>query len=156
MAPILEMRWISSLGVLFAGLAMCAQSPDSRSEMLQRREFADRSFGTSSRRGSGSDRGRTLIAFGKPDIIKKVSADADHYPVERWKYNRLPGVGRNVVIEFVDPTLNGEFHMICDPAEREVSMAGVLAAKSSGPSAAQKKCFRQFALVQEKIRASTR
>lgn len=39
----------------------------------------------------------------------------DTYPYDAWLYRRMEGIGENVTIEFVDPTLTGEYRMSFDP-----------------------------------------
>jgi dihydrodipicolinate synthase/N-acetylneuraminate lyase len=38
---------------------------------------------------------------------------------QQWRYRWIDGVGTNVIIEFVDPTMSGEFHMTMDPSEKD-------------------------------------
>jgi hypothetical protein len=60
--------------------------------------------------------------YGPPDEIDNRRAGrtpADTYPVQQWRYQWIEGIGTNVVIEFVDTTGTGEFHMTMDPSEKE-------------------------------------
>ena len=41
------------------------------------------------------------------------------YPFEIWRYRWIEGVGQDVLIEFVDPTMTGEYRMTLDPAEKD-------------------------------------
>jgi hypothetical protein len=41
------------------------------------------------------------------------------YPFEDWRYRYLEGIGEDVNIEFVDPTMTGEFHLTMDPSEKD-------------------------------------
>ena len=41
------------------------------------------------------------------------------YPFQQWRYRYIEGIGTNVIIEFVDPTMTGEFHMTMDPSEKD-------------------------------------
>ena len=41
------------------------------------------------------------------------------FPYEQWRYRYLEGFPPNVEIEFVDPTLTGEFRMTMDPSEKD-------------------------------------
>ncbi|MBN2464479.1 GWxTD domain-containing protein, partial [candidate division WOR-3 bacterium] len=44
------------------------------------------------------------------------------YPFEQWRYRWLEGIGTDIIIEFVDPTLSGEFRMTMDPSEKDALM----------------------------------
>jgi GWxTD domain-containing protein len=66
--------------------------------------------------GWKSDRGRIYIQYGPPDEIIAGQAPA-RYPVQQWRYRFIEGVGTNVLVEFVDATGAGEFHMTTDPSE---------------------------------------
>jgi hypothetical protein len=41
------------------------------------------------------------------------------YPFEQWRYRYLEGIGNNIIIEFVDPSGSGEYHMTMDPGEKD-------------------------------------
>jgi hypothetical protein len=41
------------------------------------------------------------------------------YPWETWRWRYLEGIGENVVIEFVDPSGSGEYHITMDPSEKD-------------------------------------
>jgi GWxTD domain-containing protein len=72
--------------------------------------------------GWKTDRGRIYIMYGPPDEIDNRRAGRtpdDTYPVQQWRYQWIEGIGTNVVIEFVDTTGTGEFHMTMDPSEKE-------------------------------------
>jgi hypothetical protein len=55
--------------------------------------------------------------YGPPDEIEDRSQAAP--PSQVWRYRYIKGVGADVVIEFVDPTGSGEFHMTMDPSEKD-------------------------------------
>ena len=40
------------------------------------------------------------------------------FPFERWRYRYIETIGNNVVIEFVDQTMSGEYHLTIDPTEK--------------------------------------
>ena len=72
--------------------------------------------------GWKTDRGRIYIMYGPPDEIdsrRAGPAPTDTYPVQQWRYRFIEGIGNNVIIEFVDTTGKGEFHMTMDPSEKE-------------------------------------
>ena len=41
------------------------------------------------------------------------------YPFEKWRYRWIEGIGTDVNIEFVDPTMTGEYRMTMDPSEKD-------------------------------------
>src|SRR5262249_33696438 len=41
------------------------------------------------------------------------------YPFEQWRYRWLEGIGSDIIIEFVDPTMTGEYRMTMDPSEKD-------------------------------------
>ena len=41
------------------------------------------------------------------------------YPFEKWRYRYIEGIGNDINIEFVDPTMTGEYHMTMDPSEKD-------------------------------------
>jgi hypothetical protein len=60
------------------------------------------------------------------------------FPFEDWRYRYLEGIGEDVNIEFVDPTMTGEFHLTMDPSEKDaltyVPGAGLTQMESMGLS----------------------
>jgi GWxTD domain-containing protein len=82
--------------------------------------------------GWKTDRGRIYITYGPPDEIEDHSSggfyerppeegggETSTYPFQQWRYRYIEGVGSNIIIEFVDPTMSGEFHMTMDPSEKD-------------------------------------
>jgi len=82
--------------------------------------------------GWKTDRGRIYIEYGPPDENEDHSSGGTYerpreegggststYPFQKWRYRYIEGVGTNVEIEFVDPTMSGEFHMTMDPTEKD-------------------------------------
>ena len=41
------------------------------------------------------------------------------FPFEQWRYRYIEGVGSDIIIEFVDPTMSGEYRMTMDPSEKD-------------------------------------
>jgi GWxTD domain-containing protein len=83
--------------------------------------------------GWKTDRGRIYITYGPPDEIEAHPSGGSYrrpaeqgggtiwtFPFEQWRYKWIEGVGRDVIIEFVDSTRTGEFRMTMDPAEKNV------------------------------------
>jgi hypothetical protein len=60
------------------------------------------------------------------------------YPWETWRWRYLEGIGENVILEFVDPSGSGEYHMTMDPSEKDALLhvpgAGLSLLESMGMS----------------------
>ncbi len=82
--------------------------------------------------GWKTDRGRIYITFGPPDEIESHPSGGTYvrpweegggttatYPFEIWRYRWIEGIGSDIIIEFVDPTLTGEYRMTMDPSEKD-------------------------------------
>lgn len=84
--------------------------------------------------GWKTDRGRIYITFGPPDEIESHPSGGTYqrpieegggttstYPFEKWRYRYLEGIGlgNDINIEFVDPTMTGEYRMTMDPSEKD-------------------------------------
>ena len=82
--------------------------------------------------GWKTDRGRIYITYGPPDEIdshpsggsyerpmEEGGGETSTYPFEDWRYRYIEGIGNDVNIEFVDPTMTGEYHMTMDPTEKD-------------------------------------
>ncbi len=68
--------------------------------------------------GWKTDRGRIYISYGPPDEkeVHPTGSASKPYPYEQWLYRFIEGVGKDVVVEFVDPERTGEFRMTADPS----------------------------------------
>jgi GWxTD domain-containing protein len=82
--------------------------------------------------GWKTDRGRMYIVFGKPDEIDSHPAGGSYqrpmeegggetstFPFEDWRYRYIDGIGQEVIIEFVDSCMCGEYHMTLDRSEKD-------------------------------------
>lgn len=82
--------------------------------------------------GWRTDRGRIYIQYGPPDEIEAHSSggsyqrpmsegggETETYPFEQWRYRYIDGVGQNIILEFVDKTMSGEYRMTMDPSEKD-------------------------------------
>src|SRR5215469_13285302 len=82
--------------------------------------------------GWKTDRGRIYIIHGAPDEIEASPSGGTYnrtpqegggttptFPFERWRYRHLDDVGEEVVIEFVDTCMCGDYHMTMDPTEKD-------------------------------------
>src|SRR5207253_6079224 len=80
--------------------------------------------------GWKADRGRIYITYGPPDEIESHPSGGSYqrpmeegggetstYPFEQWRYRYIDGIGNDIIIEFVDPTMTGEYRMTMDPSE---------------------------------------
>ena len=104
---------------------------DYREEHYRRIAYANQHF-ASGIPGWKADRGRTYIMWGPPDEIE-AHPSGGHYerpieegggststfPFEVWRYRYIEGVGQNIELEFVDPTLTGEYRLTMDPSEKD-------------------------------------
>ena len=82
--------------------------------------------------GWKTDRGRIYIMYGPPDEIdshpsggvytrppQEGGGQTSTYPFEDWRYRYIENIGENVVLEFVDSSGSGEFHLTMDPGEKD-------------------------------------
>ena len=99
-----------------------------KEEHYRRIAYANNHFASKLKLGWQTDRGTTYIKYGPPDEIDSHPSGgsyrrpdsegggvANSYPFEQWRYRHIEGIGTNVIVEFVDPTLSGEFRMTMDP-----------------------------------------
>jgi GWxTD domain-containing protein len=101
--------------------------------------------------GWKADRGRIYITFGPPDEIDshpsggtyerpaaEGGGETSTYPFEDWRYRYIEGIGNDIMIEFVDTTMSGEYRMTMDPSEKDallyVPNAGLTLAEQMGLS----------------------
>ena len=82
--------------------------------------------------GWKSDRGRIYIVFGKPDEIESHPSGGTYerpmeegggqtstFPFETWRYRYIEDIGQEVIIEFVDTCMCGDYHMTMDRSEKD-------------------------------------
>ncbi|HWC15864.1 MAG TPA: GWxTD domain-containing protein, partial [Terriglobales bacterium] len=82
--------------------------------------------------GWKTDRGRIYIMYGKPDEIdshpsggtynrpmEEGGGETSTYPFEDWRYRYLEGIGQEIIIEFVDTCMCGDYHMTIDRSEKD-------------------------------------
>jgi len=82
--------------------------------------------------GWRTDRGRIYIMWGPPDQIEahpsggtyerpmeEGGGETSTFPFETWRYRYLEGVGQEVILEFVDPCMCGDYHLTTDPNEKD-------------------------------------
>ncbi|HEX8992242.1 MAG TPA: GWxTD domain-containing protein [Anaerolineales bacterium] len=82
--------------------------------------------------GWRTDRGRMYIMHGPPDQIdahpsggtyerptEEGGGTTSTYPFEDWRYRNIDGIGQEVIIEFVDSCMCGNYHMTMDRGEKD-------------------------------------
>jgi GWxTD domain-containing protein len=82
--------------------------------------------------GWKSDRGRIYIVFGPADEIdshpsggsyerpmEEGGGETSTFPFETWRYRYIEGIGQEVMIEFVDTCMCGDYHMTMDRSEKD-------------------------------------
>src|SRR5213080_3399419 len=82
--------------------------------------------------GWKSDRGRIYIVYGPADEVESHPSGGSYerpmeegggetstYPFEDWRYRYLEGIGQEVIIEFVDTCMCGDYHMTMDRSEKD-------------------------------------
>ena len=82
--------------------------------------------------GWKTDRGRIYIMYGPPDENESHPSGGTYerppeegggttstFPFEKWRYRYIEGIGTDIIIEFVDPTMTGEYRMTMDPSEKD-------------------------------------
>jgi len=102
-----------------------------KEEHYRRIAYANEQF-ASGIPGWKTDRGRIYITYGPPDEKETHPSGGTYerppeegggststYPFEQWRYRYIEGVGSDIIIEFVDPTMSGEYHMTMDPSEKD-------------------------------------
>jgi GWxTD domain-containing protein len=101
--------------------------------------------------GWKSDRGRIYIMYGPADEIESHPSGGTYdrpqdegggttstYPFEDWRYRYLEGIGQEVIIEFVDSCMCGDYHMTLDRSEKDALLnvpgAGLTLSEQMGTS----------------------
>jgi GWxTD domain-containing protein len=102
-----------------------------KEEHYQRIAYANEHFAAGVP-GWKTDRGRIWIVFGKPDEtdshpsggsyerpMEEGGGQTSTFPFEDWRYRYIDGIGQEVIMEFVDTCMCGEFHMTLDRSEKD-------------------------------------
>lgn len=96
-----------------------------------------------------SDRGRIYIIHGPPAEIESHPTGGNYqrpsyegggststFPFEVWRYRHIEGIGSDIEIEFVDPTMTGEYRIALNPEEKDALLhvpgAGLTLAEQLG------------------------
>jgi len=82
--------------------------------------------------GWKTDRGRIYIVFGPADEIESHPSGGSYerpmeegggststFPFEQWRYRYIEDIGQEVIIEFVDTCMCGDYHMTIDRSEKD-------------------------------------
>jgi GWxTD domain-containing protein len=102
-----------------------------KEEHYRRIAYANERFGAGVP-GWKTDRGRIYIIHGAPDEIESHPSGGTYdrspqeggnttttFPFERWRYRYVEDVGQEVVVEFVDTCMCGDYHRTMDPNEKD-------------------------------------
>ena len=82
--------------------------------------------------GWKTDRGRIYIMYGPADEIDSHPSGGTYerpmeegggttstFPFEDWRYRYIEGIGQEIIIEFVDTCMCGDYHMTMDRSEKD-------------------------------------
>lgn len=107
------------------------QENEYKEEHYRRIAYANERF-ASGIPGWKTDRGRIYITFGPADEVEDHPSGGTYqrpieegggttstFPFQKWRYRYIEGIGNDVIIEFVDTTMTGEFRMTMDPSEKD-------------------------------------
>jgi GWxTD domain-containing protein len=102
-----------------------------KEEHYRRIEYANEHFAAGIP-GWKADRGQMYIKFGPADEIESHPSGGSYerpmeegggetstFPFEQWRYRYLEGIGQEVIIEFVDSCMCGDYHMTMDRSEKD-------------------------------------
>jgi len=105
-----------------------------KEEHYRRIAYANEHF-AAGKPGWMTDRGRMYIVYGPPDEIdahpsggqydrpmEEGGGNTSTYPFETWRYRYIEGLGshsQEVMMEFVDTCMCGDYHMTIDPNEKD-------------------------------------
>ncbi len=102
-----------------------------KEEHYQRIAYANEHFAAGVP-GWRTDRGHIYIVYGKPDEIdshpsggqyerpmEEGGGETSTFPFEDWRYRYIDGIGQEVIIEFVDSCMCGEYKMTLDRSEKD-------------------------------------
>ncbi|HMD83868.1 MAG TPA: GWxTD domain-containing protein [Terriglobia bacterium] len=119
-----------------------------KEEYYRRIAYANERF-ASGIPGWKTDRGRIYIMYGPADEVdthpsggtyerpqSEGGGETSTFPFEDWRYRYIDGIGTNIILEFVDPTMTGEYHLTMDPGEKDALLhvpgAGLTMAEQMG------------------------
>ena len=89
----------------------------------------------SGKEGWRTDRGRIYIIHGEPAEIEAYPSGGFYdrpfdqgggqttvYPFETWRYRHIEGVGDDIMLEFVDDSFTGDYHLALNPEEKDAML----------------------------------
>jgi len=116
-----------------------------KEEHYRRLAYTNEQFSTG-KPGWRTDRGRIYVIHGPPTEIeahptggqltrsmREGGGRTTTYPFEVWRYRHIEGLGDDIVLEFVDKTLTGEYRLALLPDEKDA----LLYLPGSGPTIAE-------------------
>ena len=102
-----------------------------KEEHYQRIAYANEHFAAGVP-GWSTDRGRIYLVFGKADEVESHPSGGSYqrpmeegggetstFPFEQWRYRYIEGIGQEIIIEFVDTCMCGDYHMTMDRSEKD-------------------------------------
>ena len=102
-----------------------------KDEHYRRIEYANEHF-AAGKPGWMTDRGRIYIVYGPADEVEshpsggtyerpmdEGGGETSTYPFEDWRYRYIEGIGQEVIVEFVDTCMCGDYHMTIDRSEKD-------------------------------------
>jgi len=106
-----------------------------KEEHYRRIAYANDRFSCSRIPGWETDRGRIYIVYGPPDQLESHRSGGTYerpyeegggtaatFPFEVWRYRYIEAIGKDIEIEFVDPTMTGEYHLTIDRSEKDAML----------------------------------
>lgn len=119
-----------------------------KTEHYRRIAYANERF-ASGYPGWKTDRGRIYIIHGPPAEIESHASggyqerslregggSTNTFPYEIWRYRHIEGIGEDILLEFVDPSLAGEYRLALHPEEKDALLhvpgAGLTLAEQMG------------------------
>lgn len=90
-----------------------ASENEFKEEHYRRIRYANGRFATRTKPGWQTERGRMYIVYGPPDEIESHPSGGRGRarPWEMWLYHRIPGMGDNLTLTFVDAESNGDYRL---------------------------------------------
>jgi GWxTD domain-containing protein len=101
-----------------------------RDEYFRRIVMANQRYSTATVQGWMTDRGRVFVMFGSPDEVEihaqggtyrrpaqEGGGETQTFPFELWRYRSIEGIGRNVMLEFVDTDRTGTYRLSLGQSE---------------------------------------
>ncbi|HYK87839.1 MAG TPA: GWxTD domain-containing protein [Acidobacteriota bacterium] len=111
------MARVGPLLTLISALWATNVGPTTKEELKRRVEFADQHFSEGSTPGSKTASGQLYVGLGPPDERKDFAQlqrewqlepdptgglrEGLMFPFERWTYRDIPGIGKDIKIEFI-------------------------------------------------------